>query len=39
MKSPMTDMVNLAILVEDVICAVRSDTEWLTAQSKVTKTL
>ena len=31
------NMGNLAILVEDVICAVKSDTEQLTAQSEVTK--
>ena len=30
-------MVSLAHLVEDVMCVVKSDTEWLTAQSKVTK--
>ena len=31
------DMVYLAILLEDFMCAVKSDTEWLTAQCKVTK--
>ena len=31
------DMVYLAILLEDFMCAVKSDTEWLTAQRKVTK--
>ena len=31
------DMVNLGISVEDDMCAVKSDTEWLTAQSNVTK--
>ena len=30
-------MVNLADLVEDVMCAVKLDTEQLAAQSKVTK--
>ena len=31
------DMVTLAISVGDVMCAVKSDTEWRTALSKMTK--
>ena len=31
------NMINLAILVEGVMCAVKLDTDWLTAQSKVMK--
>ena len=30
-------IVNVAVLVEDVMCVVKLDTEWLAAQSEVTK--